>query len=229
MDLPPGQVLLNGADVTAIIRTAEVTAASGAVANSPVVRRRLVELQRIAAEGRDLVTEGRDQGTIVFPDAPCKFFLIADPLERARRRQREMADRGETVALADLLQAQQERDARDAARDLCADGACRGRGRPGQHAPDAGAGPWSAWNTKSDVELVELLLLRSHLLGQHELHDPRLQSGTEGRQHVPATGSALLIANHQSFMDPILVGLSTHRHLFSLGASRCSSTAGCGQ
>src|SRR5205823_4732275 len=56
LDLPPGRVLLNGEDVTGLIRTAEVTAASGAVASSPVVRRRLVELQRAVAVGRDLVT-----------------------------------------------------------------------------------------------------------------------------------------------------------------------------
>ncbi len=118
LEMPPGRMLLDGEDVTGLIRSSEVTAASRAVADSPVVRRRLVELQRAAAVGRDLVTEGRDQGTIVFPDAACKFFLVAEPIERARRRQRDLAARGETVALDDLLRAQQERDARDAARDL---------------------------------------------------------------------------------------------------------------
>ncbi|HXG13387.1 MAG TPA: (d)CMP kinase [Gemmataceae bacterium] len=118
LEMPPGRVLLNGEDVTAAIRTAEVTAASAAVADSPVVRRRLVELQRQLAQGRDIVCEGRDQGTLVFPDAACKFFLTADPVERARRRQREMLARGEAVDLAELLRAQEARDRRDAARDL---------------------------------------------------------------------------------------------------------------
>jgi cytidylate kinase len=116
--MPPGQVLLNEEDVTEPIRSAEVTAATSPVADRKVVRRRLVEMQRRIAAGRDMVCEGRDQGTIVFPDADCKFFLIADPAERARRRQLEMADRGEVVDLAVLLQAQEERDRRDAARDL---------------------------------------------------------------------------------------------------------------
>ena len=58
-------------------------AASGRVADSPVVRRYLVAQQRALAVGRDVVCEGRDQGTIVFPDAACKFFLVADPRERA--------------------------------------------------------------------------------------------------------------------------------------------------
>jgi cytidylate kinase len=118
LEMPPGRVLLNGEDVTGAIRTAEVTAASGAVANSPIVRRRLSEWQCHIAAGRHMVCEGRDQGTVVFPDAACKFFLVADPEERARRRQREMAARGEPVSLEEVLRAQQERDARDEARDL---------------------------------------------------------------------------------------------------------------
>ncbi len=118
LEMSPGRVLLNGEDVTALIRTAEVTAGTGKVASSPAVRRRLGELQRATASGRNLVCEGRDQGTIVFPDAACKFFLVADPVERARRRHREMLARGETVALAEILAAQEARDARDTARDI---------------------------------------------------------------------------------------------------------------
>jgi cytidylate kinase len=118
LEMGAGRVLVNGEDVTAAIRTAEVTAASGPVADSPVVRRHLGRLQRDLAEGRDMVCEGRDQGTIVFPDAACKFFLVADPVERARRRRREMLARGETVSWEQVLRAQEERDRRDAARDL---------------------------------------------------------------------------------------------------------------
>jgi cytidylate kinase len=118
LELPPGKVLLNGADVISAIRTAEVTAASGPIADSPVVRRQLGIWQREIAAGRDMVCEGRDQGTVVFPDAACKFFLEADPLERARRRQKEMARRGEVLDLQDVLKSQEERDRRDASRDL---------------------------------------------------------------------------------------------------------------
>jgi cytidylate kinase len=118
LEMPADRVILNGEDVTGLIRTGEVTAASGPVADSPVVRRHLVELQRTIARGRNMVCEGRDQGTIVFPDAACKFFLEADPEERARRRQEEMAGRGETLSWEDVLRAQEKRDRRDAARDL---------------------------------------------------------------------------------------------------------------
>ena len=116
--MPPGKVVLNGEDITPLIRTAEVTAASGPIADNHAVRRRLVDLQRAIAAGRDMVCEGRDQGTIVFPDAACKFFLVADPEERARRRQRELEARHEPVDFAALLAAILERDRRDAARDI---------------------------------------------------------------------------------------------------------------
>jgi cytidylate kinase len=118
LELSAGKVVLNGEDVSRLIRTAEVTAASRPIADSPVVRQRLVTLQRQAAQGKNMVTEGRDQGTVVFPDAACKFFLVADPVERARRRQREMQERGENVSLEAILAAQEERDRRDAERDL---------------------------------------------------------------------------------------------------------------
>ena len=118
LQLPPGRILMNDEDIAALIRTAEVTAASRDIADSPVVRRQLVQWQREIAAGRDMVCEGRDQGTVVFPDAACKFFMVADPLERARRRLREMASRGEVVDFQTVLQSQEERDRRDAARDL---------------------------------------------------------------------------------------------------------------
>jgi cytidylate kinase len=118
LEMPPGHVIMNGEDVTALLRTAQITAASGAIASSAVVRRRLVELQRALAAGHNFVCEGRDQGTIVFPDALCKFFLSADPLERARRRHREMLLRGDTLSWEEVLAAQKVRDARDLARDL---------------------------------------------------------------------------------------------------------------
>jgi CMP/dCMP kinase len=118
LEMPPGRVVVNDEDLTPLIRTPDVTAATGAVADSPAVRRRLVEWQRWSAEGRDVVCEGRDQGTIVFPHAACKFFLVADPAERARRRHRELRTRSQEISFAEVLHAQEERDRRDAARDI---------------------------------------------------------------------------------------------------------------
>lgn len=118
LDMPPGKVILNGEDVTHLIRSTEVSAASAQVADNRAVREHLVHLQRAIASGRNMVCEGRDQGTVVYPEAACKFFLVADPVERARRRQKELAARGESIDLEALLQAQKVRDQRDAVRDL---------------------------------------------------------------------------------------------------------------
>jgi cytidylate kinase len=118
LEMHPGQVVLNGEEVSPLIRTAEVTAATAAAADSPAVRRRLAAMQRDLAVGSNIVCEGRDQGTVVFPDAECKFFLSAAVEERARRRRAEMAARGESVELARLLPEIEARDRRDAARGL---------------------------------------------------------------------------------------------------------------
>lgn len=118
LEMPPGRVLLNGEDVSDQIRTREVDLATGPVADSPVVRRRLGAMQRAIAADRRMVCEGRDQGTIVFPDAFRKFFLSADVDERVRRRRAQLAARGEAVDAASLRRAIEARDRRDAARDL---------------------------------------------------------------------------------------------------------------
>lgn len=113
LEMPGDKVILNGEDVSGLIRTPDVTKASMPIAASRVVREKLVGWQRTIAGERNLVTEGRDQGTYVFPDAGCKFFLTAAPLERAQRRHRELAARGETLTVDQVLAMQSERDARD--------------------------------------------------------------------------------------------------------------------
>ncbi|MEI8019400.1 MAG: (d)CMP kinase [Schlesneria sp.] len=110
------RLLLGKEDVTEAIRGQEVTQSASIVAANPIVRKRLVELQRIVGQGTNLVTEGRDQGTIVFPNAECKFFLTASPEERARRRQRELLEKGEQISLEELLEQQKLRDLRDETR-----------------------------------------------------------------------------------------------------------------
>jgi cytidylate kinase len=118
LELSGGAVWLDGEDVSGLIRTPEVSAGSSVVAASAVVRPRLATLQRQVADGRNMVCEGRDQGTVVFPDAGCKFFLTADPEERLNRRLRELKARGQAVDSEALRRAQAERDARDSTREL---------------------------------------------------------------------------------------------------------------
>jgi CMP/dCMP kinase len=116
--LRPEAVLLDGQDVTQAIRRMEVTQASKYVADSPAVRRRLMDWQRAFAREQDVVTEGRDQGTLVFPDAFRKYYLTASDEERARRRVADYQERGESVSFESVLRDQRLRDARDAEREI---------------------------------------------------------------------------------------------------------------
>ncbi len=110
------KVSLNGSDVTAEIRDTKVTANSHYIASAPQVRARLVQMQRDFARGRDkVVTEGRDQGTVAFPDAQVKFFLIASVAERARRRYLELTDK-QSISLEQIQAAIEQRDQRDRSR-----------------------------------------------------------------------------------------------------------------
>ena len=112
------QISLNGQDVTAAIRTQEVTTSIHYAADNPQIRNILVRLQQDFASDVDVVTEGRDQGTVAFPNAECKIFLTASPGERARRRQEQLRQQGEQVELEVILQSQQTRDEQDEAREL---------------------------------------------------------------------------------------------------------------
>ena len=111
-------VWLNGNDVTALIRTPSVTDVIRHVADVVEIREILTEKQRAFVDGRDVVTEGRDQGSEVFPHAQCKIFLTASPEERARRRQQQLSEAGRYVPLEDILAQQNRRDQEDSSRPV---------------------------------------------------------------------------------------------------------------
>ncbi|QEG42342.1 (d)CMP kinase [Roseimaritima ulvae] len=127
IDFDDGRVLLNGEDVSDAIRTPEVTRHIRFAADHPQVRTRLNVQQRRIAAGQDIVTEGRDQGTEVFPDAECKIFLTASPEVRAQRRQQQLAASGKQVQLEEVLADQNRRDLEDRLREV-------GRLRPAEDA-----------------------------------------------------------------------------------------------
>ncbi len=112
------RIFVDGEDVSEAIRTSQATAVTRFAADNPQVREHLVQLQREVATRDDIVTEGRDQGTVVFPDAECKIFLTATPEERARRRVKDLKAQGEDVTLDEVLAAQQMRDHRDSSREV---------------------------------------------------------------------------------------------------------------
>lgn len=116
LEMTADLVLVNGTDVTQAIRTPEVTAAIHYVAENTHIRGLLVDLQRRLANAHDTVTEGRDQGTVAFPQAQCKIYLTASPEERARRRVQDLENRGMAADFSDILAQQNLRDHRDSTR-----------------------------------------------------------------------------------------------------------------
>ncbi|MBN6188575.1 (d)CMP kinase [Aneurinibacillus sp. BA2021] len=109
-------VYVNGEDVTEAIRSLEVTRRVSTVAALPLVREKLVEMQRCMASRQDVVMDGRDIGTSVLPDAELKIFLTASIEERARRRLQELEQKGMEADYAQLLREIEERDRKDSER-----------------------------------------------------------------------------------------------------------------
>jgi len=115
-DLSEGRVVIDGSDVTVAIRTPEIDRAASAVARLPRVRRALVARQRALAAAGAIVMEGRDIGTVVFPDARVKIYLDASAEERARRRYKEILGRGEQADYEQILEGVRRRDEIDSTR-----------------------------------------------------------------------------------------------------------------
>ncbi|MEE2775568.1 MAG: (d)CMP kinase [Acidobacteriota bacterium] len=112
------RVLLDGDDVTEAIRHPDVSQAASIVSALPDVRAALLELQRQIARRGKVVAEGRDTGTVVFPDADAKFFVTADDEVRAARRHRELHQKGRDDSLEQVLAELRDRDSRDSSREV---------------------------------------------------------------------------------------------------------------
>ncbi|MBI5085025.1 MAG: (d)CMP kinase [Acidobacteria bacterium] len=113
---PEGRVLLNGEDVSAAIREPEMSQAASVVSAIPGVRRALVIKQQQMGAASSCVMEGRDIGTVVFPEAEVKIFLDASPEERARRRVSDLASRGIAAGFGEVFEEMKQRDERDSTR-----------------------------------------------------------------------------------------------------------------
>ena len=111
-----GRILLQGEDVTDAIRAESVGEAASRIAVFPAVRAALVALQRRARRAPGLVADGRDMGTVIFPDAVLKVFLTASAESRAERRHKQLIEKGISANLLDLLRDLRARDERDSSR-----------------------------------------------------------------------------------------------------------------
>ena len=112
------RVIVNGHDATDELRTETAGAAASAIASIPSVRQALVDLQLAFRKGPGLVADGRDMGTVIFPDASFKVFLTASADERAKRRYKQLKEKGLNVTLAALQREIEARDERDASRTV---------------------------------------------------------------------------------------------------------------
>ena len=117
-DRTGSRVFLNGKDISREIRGEKVTSNVSAVSALPKVRQKMVELQRKIAGERDSIVEGRDIGTVVFPDADIKFFMIADITERAKRRCKDLLKLSVERKLEQVVQDLELRDQLDSSREL---------------------------------------------------------------------------------------------------------------
>lgn len=146
-------VIVNGQDATAAIRRPDITDRIKYAASNAQVREILTGIQRrIGAERGDLVTEGRDQGTIVFPDAECKIFLTASAEERAKRRHRELIAKGERVTFPEVLESQNQRDDGDRQRVVA----------PLAKAPDAIEVSTDGMSPEDVIQHLEWLVRSTH-------------------------------------------------------------------
>jgi cytidylate kinase len=118
LDMPQGRVILNDEDVTETIRSPEMSQGASKVAEIPAVREFLIPQQRKIAFGRNIICEGRDQGTVVFPDAPLKFFITADVRTRAYRRFQQHQKQGIESTMEFEIAELKERDQRDSEREV---------------------------------------------------------------------------------------------------------------
>ena len=115
-DVKETQVYLDSENVTLMIRTEQCGAAASKIAALPKVRNALLDKQRAFRQPPGLIADGRDMGTVVFPDAQVKIFLTASAQERAKRRYNQLIEKGVSVSLSDLFEEIAERDKRDSNR-----------------------------------------------------------------------------------------------------------------
>lgn len=154
-----GGVLLNGEDVTATIRAPEMSEAASKISTVPGVRRELVAKQRAMAAAASVVMEGRDIGTVVFPDAEVKVFLDADSRIRAERRIRDLEASGRSADVRTVAREIEERDQRDRSRQAA----------PLMQAPDAAYIDTSGL-TLEQVEEEILKVVRQRTSNGKDLH-----------------------------------------------------------
>ena len=212
-------VFVDEIDVTDRLRRPDVTANARHIASAAKIREKLVQMQRFFAEKyQKIVAEGRDQGTVAFPDADMKFYLDADINERAKRRLAELKAKGDNWSLEQIKNAIEQRDKTDENRNT---------------------GPLKPAKDAIIVDTTDLTIEQVvKKLTSFVEKKTQKQNGSWwfafarylckifcvlffkitvfGKENVPQKGPFLLISNHQSFLDPLFCGVFLKRHLYFL-------------
>lgn len=208
------KVFLDGQDVTVEIRDPDVTRMVKYVAKIPAVRAHLVSLQKAFGDSKDVVTEGRDTTTVVFPNAYLKIYLDGNQEERARRRFIELQEKGMSVTFEEILKDQQERDRSDFERAV----------GPLKKADDAVV----VDTTHMTIDEVAQTIVRT--FRQRREENERVvykvfrvlfwcffkvfhQLEVHGAENIPNDCGVLIAGNHASVLDPIILGLGARRQL----------------
>jgi len=207
------KVILNGVDVSDAIRVPEVTNNVKHVAKIPAIRAHLVALQRSIAHGKDVVIEGRDTTTVVFPEAEFKIYLDADQRERAQRRYIELQEKGLSVTFDEILDDQKKRDASDYNREV------------GPLAIAPGAYVLDTSGLMID-EVVNKIL--RYVKGKpndktifygcckyicYLFSKIFLRTKAIGLENIPQAGPFIIACNHASHLDPAIAGSQPKRHI----------------
>lgn len=209
------RVMLNGEDVSDLIRTPEISMAASAISAIPEVRTFLLELQRSIARKNNIIMDGRDIGTVILPNADVKVFMTASAEERARRRYEELKEKGQDVNYDDILKDINQRDYNDSHRETA----------PLKKADDAVEIDTTNMSAEEVADRIEELI--DSAIRKDFKVIPAWRRGFysiirfiasipfyiafsikyEGLENVPDHGSVILAGNHQTWFDPILIAI----------------------
>ncbi len=207
-------ILLNGEDIAEQIRSSKVSMAASEVSALPCVRSFLLDVQRDVAKRYPVVMDGRDIGTVVFPKAEIKIFLTASVEERAKRRHRELVEKGENPSIEQVLEDIQRRDQNDSSRKIA----------PLKKAKDAIVVDSSRLSIEETMDCI-----MQYIQDKPDAFDHQSQRfyrvgfvvcrwffkifyrfQIKGVENLPPAGEGfVLCCNHQSYLDPVLMGLGT--------------------
>ncbi len=215
-------IILDGVEIGDEIRTQEISMYASRVSAIPEVRAKLLGYQRGFAEDYDVILDGRDIGTVIFPDAEVKIFLTASPEARARRRYLELKAKGVDVTEESVLAEMNERDHADSTRESA----------PLAAAPDAVTVDTSDLDFEGSVDaVISLIKARRYALSPEKAKKVKKQKRSyrffyytlgwivrffhrikvTGRENIPHTGGGILCANHIAILDIFSIGASVPR------------------